>query len=106
MSREKPTAAQVAEVKKKVEPGYMAIKLPYKAVLVTHAEGVAIMAAMANAELAEGLGYGDPRIYSLNQADTIETHLMSRQMYLDIKMSALLGLSYKDYISKEEELPF
>jgi len=106
MTRKKPTKEQLAEAKKPIEPGYMAIKMPYKTVLVPHKEGVTIMQALASAELIEGVSYGDPSITQIAQDKSVETTLVSREMYLDIKMAELLNMKYKEYILKDEELPF
>ena len=105
MSKKKPTAEQIAAVKRKVEPGYLAIKIPYKTLLVTHDKGAAIIGLLAEAELVTGLDYGDTEIENISQDSSVETKLVSRQQYLDIKMAALLGVTYKEFMQKEE-IPF
>lgn len=103
----KPTREQIASVRNPVESGYAVITMPYTSIIVPHAAGVELLAALEHAEVGNDMEYGNPTITPLIQSSSPTIKTISRKYYADVKMAELLGMEYKDFIApKEEEPPF
>lgn len=96
-------ARKQVQAPKKLKENFMVINLAHDfSIVLPHKDGIAVMAALANAEQMDPTYSSKKHIVPLD-ANKLTTTFMSRQDYERCKVAALLGLSTSDLERMEEE---
>lgn len=96
-------ARKQVQAPKKIKENYIVINLSYDfSVVLPYKDGIAVMAALANAEQMDPSYSSRKEILPLKQTRITST-IMSCQEYERCKVAQLLGISYSDLERMEEE---
>lgn len=83
-----PTNAEILKTKK----NYIKIKFGYsRCYIFPYEEGMGVMQHFVNAEAYDTSDYENPIITPLSKDGSPEMEILSEKMYIDLKMSHLLG---------------
>lgn len=97
-------ARKTVQTETKKKDNFMVVRLSYDVHLVLpYQDGIALMAAMANAENMEDEYSREKRRIVPLVRDKITSSPLSRKEYEDIKIAALLGISVADLEWHEEQ---
>ena len=97
---------EYAEASKKIKAdkppeNFMTLKFSDNALVLSHKDGVALLATLANAEMFDKNWGADRRIVSLTTSG-YETSPLSRRDYEDYKLAALLNLNLDEVTTMRE----
>jgi hypothetical protein len=89
-------AAALKKVREtKVKPNYLSIKMGYERLVLPYADGIQVMAALANAEQFKDQ-YNDKARIAPIDVTLFETAILSGHEYEQYKIAALLNVPIKD----------
>lgn len=92
MSEEDKPKRKISNAELDNVKNYLAIELAYNmSIILPYKEGIAVMAALENAEKVSMPSYGQPNIKFNTDRFEVKTEIISQAFYREQKMNHLLG---------------
>jgi hypothetical protein len=94
MSEENKPKRKISNAELDNVKNYLAIELTYNmSIILPYKEGIAVLAALENAEKVSMPSYGSPNIKFTSERFEIKTEIVTQAFYREQKMKALLGVT-------------
>jgi len=94
MSEEDKPKRKISNAELDNVKNYLSIELAYNmSIILPYKEGIAVLAALENAEKVSMPSYGSPHIKFNNERFEIKTEIVTQAFYREQKMAHLLGVT-------------